>query len=40
VTPILDGEPFMPGERICGHADCVASGHQTNRLSAASDKNK
>ena len=38
VTPMLDGEPFMPGERSCGHADCVASGHQINRLSAVSDK--
>ena len=38
VTPILDGEPFMPGERTCGHADCVASGHQANRLSATTDK--
>lgn len=34
VTPVVDGVPFMPGERICGHSDCVAVGHQVNRLSA------
>jgi hypothetical protein len=26
-NPLLDGELFMPGERICGHKDCVEVEH-------------
>jgi hypothetical protein len=25
--PIVDGVLFMPGDRICGHSDCVAQAH-------------
>lgn len=34
VTPVVDGKPFMPGERTCGHSDCVAAGHQMKRSSS------
>jgi len=27
VTPFFDGEPFMPGLRICGHNDCCNPNH-------------
>lgn len=27
VTPFHDGEPYLPGKRICGHSDCVAVNH-------------
>ena len=27
VTPVLNGEPFMPGERVCKHSDCVNPKH-------------
>jgi len=28
VTPVDDeGEPFLPGERICGNSDCVSPQH-------------
>ena len=26
-NPLVDGELFMPGERICGHKDCVELEH-------------
>ena len=25
--PIVDGALFMPGDRVCGHSDCVATAH-------------
>jgi hypothetical protein len=25
--PMVNGVLFMPGDRVCGHADCVNSGH-------------
>jgi hypothetical protein len=25
--PIIDGKPFMPGKRTCGHSDCIQSSH-------------
>ncbi len=27
VTPMLDGIPFLPGERICKHLDCCNPKH-------------
>jgi hypothetical protein len=27
VTPFFDGEPFMPGLRVCGHNDCCNPNH-------------
>lgn len=27
LTPLKDGRPFMPGQRICGHKDCIESSH-------------
>jgi hypothetical protein len=27
MTPIKYGRPFMPGDRICGHKDCVEKSH-------------
>lgn len=26
-TPVLDGLPFLPGLRSCGHTDCVNVNH-------------
>jgi hypothetical protein len=25
--PVVRGVKFMPGDRVCGHSDCVASAH-------------
>jgi hypothetical protein len=27
MVPVDEGQPFMPGYRLCGHADCVLKGH-------------
>lgn len=31
VTPMLNNEPYLPGERSCGHKDCVATNHVIER---------
>lgn len=27
VTPMLNGNVYMPGKRLCGNSDCVAPNH-------------
>jgi hypothetical protein len=27
MVPVDEGQPFMPGYRLCGHADCVFKSH-------------
>lgn len=27
VTPMLNGNVYLPGTRVCGNSDCVAPGH-------------